>query len=95
MLHLCNFSTVQQDLDNQLVEDFLKESMIMKQLNHKNVLTMFGVSVHEDKPCVLLPLMNNGDLHNYVRKHNKVNKLPVIIHVFHKVKSLASMLQNM
>lgn len=67
------FLTVQQDLNNQVVEDFLKEAMIMKSLSHQNVLTMFGVSVHEDKPCVLLPLMRNGDLKSYVKKNRDVS----------------------
>ena len=45
----------------------------MKEFNHPNVMSLIGISVHEDKPCVILPLMSNGDLENYLRKHSEVN----------------------
>ena len=59
-------------LNNELIEEFLQESMIMKQLNHPNVLSLFGVSVHDNKPCVILPLMTNGDLRSYLKSSNLV-----------------------
>ena len=48
--------------DAYSVGRFLQEAVIMKQVDHTNVLSMIGLSVHEDKPCVLLPYMSNGDL---------------------------------
>ena len=57
----------QADLNNEMIEEFLQESVIMRQLDHPNVLSLFGVSVHNNKPCVILPLMVNGDLRNYLR----------------------------
>ena len=59
-------------LNNELIEEFLQESLIMKQLNHCNILSLFGVSVHYNKPCVILPLMTNGDLRNYLKFSNLV-----------------------
>ena len=61
------------DLNNELVEEFLQESVIMRQLDHPNVLSLFGVSVHNNKPCVILPLMVNGDLRNYLRSSGSVS----------------------
>ena len=61
-------------MNNQVVEDFLQESMIVKQFNHPNVLSLIGVSVHNDKPCIILPLMTKGDLHRYLKKYGKVSK---------------------
>ena len=59
-------------MSNVVVEDFLQESIIMKQFNHPNVLSLIGVSVHNDKPCIILPLMRNGDLNSYLTKHKEV-----------------------
>ena len=59
-------------LNNKLVEDFLQEAIILRQFNHPNILPLCGVSVHEDKPCVILPLMSNGDLDRYLKNHSEV-----------------------
>ena len=71
-----NFNKVRKELemDNQLVENFLKEVTIMRNFNHPNVLSLFDVSVHNNKPCALLPLMINGDLKKYLQKHNSVSE---------------------
>ena len=61
------------DLNNEMIEEFLQESVIMRQLDHPNVLSLFGVSVHNNKPCVILPLMVNGDLRNYLRSSGSVS----------------------
>ena len=47
------------EINNQVTETFLQEVIIMRQFNHPNVLSLIGVSVHDNKPCVLLPLMTN------------------------------------
>ena len=56
-------------IKNQVVEDFLQEMTIMRQFNHPNVLSLIGISIHNNKPCIILPLMNNSDLHRYLKKH--------------------------
>ena len=61
------------ELNNQTIEDFLHEASIMRQFNHPNVLSIYGVSVHNDKPCVLLPLMANGDLQKYLKDNCEVS----------------------
>ena len=62
-------------MNNQVIEDFLQEATIMRQFNHPNILSMFGVSVHNDKPCVIMPLMSNGDLKNYLKHNSSVSVL--------------------
>ena len=59
-------------VNNQVVEDFLQESLTMKEFSHPNVLSLIGVSVHNDKPCIILPLMSNGDLNTYLKTHKEV-----------------------
>ena len=66
-------------MNNQVVEDFLQESVVMKQFNHPNVLSLIGVSVHNAKPCIILPLMTNGDLHKYLKKYEKVSTILQIL----------------
>ena len=40
----------------------------MKDFDHPNVLSLYGVVILQNKPHVLLPFMEHGDLQGYVRK---------------------------
>ena len=60
-------------LDNKVVRDFLAEALIMRKFNHPHILSMYGVSVHDSRPCIILPLMKNGNLNNYLKSCNKVS----------------------
>ena len=64
---------VQVQLSNQIIEDLLMEAIIMRKFNHLNVLNMLGISVYEQKPCIILPLMSNGDLKKYLKANNYVS----------------------
>ena len=55
-----------------MIQDFLQEAFMMKNFNHPNVLSLIGVSIHEDKPCALMPLMSNRDLKTFL-SHHKVS----------------------
>ena len=70
-----NFKKVKQELelDQRVIEDFLQEAITMREFDHSNVLSIFGVSIHETKPCVVLPFMSNGDLKNYLQQNYKVS----------------------
>ncbi len=63
------------ETNNQTIEDFLHEASIMRQFDHPNVLSIYGVSVHKEKPCVLLPLMVNRDLQKYLKDNCEVSLL--------------------
>ena len=45
----------------------------MKDFDHKNVLNLVGVVIRNDRPYVLLPYMDQGDLKNYVSKLENVS----------------------
>ena len=64
-----DFKRIRKELEmnNQVVEEFLQEAIIMKRFNHPNVISLFGVSVHNNKPCIILPLLINGDLKSYLK----------------------------
>ena len=68
-------------MNNKVVEEFLQEALIMKQFNHLNVLSLLGVSVHNDKPCAILPLMINGDLNSYL-KNNDVSIYNLVLSLY-------------
>ena len=60
---MCNlYLSAEMKLEITEIEDFLREALIMRQFDHPNVLYSLGISVHDEKACVVLPLMSNGDL---------------------------------
>ena len=61
--HLC------EHYNNVPVNGYVK----MKKFNHHNVLKMIGISVYEGKPCIILPLMSNGDLQKYLKSNKSVS----------------------
>lgn len=69
------FHAVQEQFDNQIIHEFLLEAMTMRKFNHPNVLRMIGVSVHDNKPCIILPLMCNGDLRKYLKANQSVSTI--------------------
>ena len=69
-----NFFQIKGDLHVHGVTDFIEESLIMRKFKHPNVLRLIGISVHNDTPCAILPLMSNGDLKSYMRQHGTVRR---------------------
>ena len=63
------------EINNQVTETFLQEVIIMRQFNHPNVLSLIGVSVHDNKPCVLLPLMTNKDVKSFLKRNQQVSSI--------------------
>ncbi len=61
------------ETESQTIEDFLQEALIMRQFDHPNVMWIYGVSLNKNKPCVILPLMFNGDLQKYLKDHDAVS----------------------
>ena len=66
---------------------FIRESVIMKDFKHRNVLGLVGVSVGiEDEkaiPYIVLPFMANGDLKGYLKE--KRNECGKDMNIFYKV----------
>ena len=50
---------------------FLKECIVMKKLDHPNVLPLLGVCIESNyesgSPFMILPFMSNGDLKSYIK----------------------------
>ena len=51
---------------------FLEEAILMKDFKHLNVLGLVGVVLKDDKPFVILPFMEHGDLKTYIREPTRV-----------------------
>lgn len=66
---------------NQLKE-FLEEATLMKDLKHKNIVNLLGVVIENNKPYVVLPFMEKGDLKSYVSDGNNVRKFHFFCQVF-------------
>ena len=54
------------------VESFLEEVMRMKGFQHRNVMTTIGLVLRDNRPFVVLPFMDKGDLKTYISDQTKV-----------------------
>ena len=66
------------------IKFILRESILMKDFDHPNVLNVLGVGFNTDDglPFVILPFMENGDLKTYLKKKRQkdatVDQLPKV-----------------
>ena len=78
---LYNYTDYKENL-----QSFLNECVLMKKLNHPNVLPILGICLESNDetglPFMLLPFMVNGDLRSYLKKKRKntacVDKFPEV-----------------
>ncbi|KAJ3561361.1 hypothetical protein NP233_g10243 [Leucocoprinus birnbaumii] len=57
---------------------FAREANLWAQLNHRNLVPLFGLHFQHDIPGLVMPLYENGDLISFVRQHPEANKLSLI-----------------
>ena len=48
-------------------EEFLKEASILKDLHHPNLVQVYAICVEKSPYLMVMELMENGDLRNYMR----------------------------
>ena len=55
------------------IKSIIRESILMKDFDHPNVLNVLGVGFNTDNglPFVVLPFMENGDLKTYLKKRRQ------------------------
>lgn len=56
--------------EHEEVEKFIKESAIMLDFNHRNILNLMGVcfNTEDNLPAIVLPYMTNGDLRTFLKE---------------------------
>ena len=52
----------------------------MKELDHPNVLKLYGVTFNQMDLYVILPYMPNGDLNNFIKNTENVRLLWLFLH---------------
>lgn len=52
-------------------DSFIEEANVMAQLNHANLVRLYGVVVRQRPICIVTEYMENGCLLDYIRKHFK------------------------
>ncbi|XP_014769592.1 plexin-A1 isoform X1 [Octopus bimaculoides] len=58
--------------DQKALQQFLRDSLVFKELQHKNVLPIFGVCLTiSDDPVVVVPYMETVDLRTHIRDSSK------------------------
>ena len=77
ILVLCLF--LDEWMKEKAVQEFLEEATIMKDFEHENVLSLIGVVIKNNKPHVVLPLMQHGDLLNFVGNERNVLHVPFVL----------------
>ena len=64
------------------VTSFIEEAVVMRDFDHQNVLSLLGLVVKDNKPYVILPLMEHGDLKTYISNRDLVSILSIDIKTF-------------
>ncbi|KAF7330808.1 Protein kinase domain-containing protein [Mycena venus] len=58
-----------------------REALIWRQLSHPNLLPFFGLYVLDDRPSLISPWMDNGDLNHFLNKTPGVDRVSLIADV--------------
>ncbi|KAF7346628.1 Protein kinase domain-containing protein [Mycena sanguinolenta] len=56
------------DIDTA-IQNFGQEAVIWRQLSHPNLLPFFGLYYLDQRPCLVSPWMENGDIHTFLKKN--------------------------
>lgn len=54
-------------INHRGIELLIKEACVMKDFDHPNVINLLGVCIKDELPLVIIPLMENGSLLEYLR----------------------------
>ncbi len=62
----------------RVLVEFLGEATMMKDFRHENVLPLVGVAVQNGLPFVMTPLMEKGDLKDYILPEKDPRRVGVV-----------------
>ena len=71
MVHiLCNIPEPMPSIAD--VTSFIEEATILREFSHDNLVPVVGVSIINNSPYIITPLMENGDLRTFLRRDDTV-----------------------
>ncbi|KAF9789186.1 kinase-like domain-containing protein [Thelephora terrestris] len=57
---------------------FCKEVVLMKQINHDNILPFYGVSTTVSDFCLVFPWYSNGNIKDYLKRKQDINRFNLL-----------------
>jgi serine/threonine protein kinase len=61
-----------------MTQRFCKEVVLMKQLNHNNILPFYGVSTTVSDFCLVFPWYENGNVMDYLKNKPGIDRFPLV-----------------
>ncbi|KAJ3568358.1 hypothetical protein NP233_g5765 [Leucocoprinus birnbaumii] len=81
------------DLERNL-KRFAREANLWAQLDHRNLVPLFGLYFQSDVPGLVMPLYKNGNLIGFVRQHPEADKLGLIRGIVAGLEYMHNFTQN-
>ncbi|KAK7462961.1 hypothetical protein VKT23_007542 [Stygiomarasmius scandens] len=71
------FTQIDERSQTKSLNDFCREALIWRQLDHPNVLPFLGVNTNLFEPgfCLVSPWMSNGDIMSFLKTHPDHNRI--------------------
>jgi len=64
-------------IDETQKEEFVKEILILSQINHNNVVKLLGCCLEVEVPMLVYEYVANGTLHDYIHDKSSKNSIPL------------------